>query len=617
LHAAGAARNRHRIANAATDAPSSEEHIAHADVAAAHPHRRARSPFRVRGGVRHGALTAVLLTLALAALGATVPPAPAQAVRLRVVANGQDVTRAADAILQNGIVMAPFQGLFAPLGIRAAWDPRALVLTLTSPAGDQMQLRPNDPYATVNGERRPIPIPLVSVLGRVLIPLQWVFETLGDAVAYDASAHTVVISPQVTSVYWRVSHAGLEVTLAGTAPLHTQATALDDPDRLVIDVAGAVLASGPQTLDVHAGPVTTIRLTQSPSRARVQLDLVAPTPYRLQAAGDRRVVITLSPNVQAPGAAGAPSTYTPSAQKIMDVRYEHVDGGGRVVIVATQPVHATQHVLRNPDRLVLDVPDAVFIPVKKTIDVNDGLIVQVRAAQFHKDPNIVRIVVQLSQPAPYTVRAGADPTQALVAIGATAAAGPVVTSAPGAPAASGPIVALDAGHGGSDPGAIGPSGLREKDVTLAIAEDVQTLLAQQHFGVIMVRESDVFVPLDDRARIAAQAGATLLVSIHANASVDANANGTQTFYYTPQSVPLAQAVLDELSKATGLAPRGVTQARFAVLVESRIPAILVETAFITNPREEHLLGDPAAQQMFAQGIARGIVQYLAATAAPQ
>ena len=91
------------------------------------------------------------------------------------------------------------------------------------------------------------------------------------------------------------------------------------------------------------------------------------------------------------------------------------------------------------------------------------------------------------------------------------------------------------------------------------------------------------------------------------------------FYFTAQSVPLAQAVLDEVSRATGLTPRGVTQARFEVLVDdAKIPAILVETAFVTNTHEEQMLGDPQQQQMFAQGIFKGLQRYLAAqqSAAP-
>ena len=251
--------------------------------------------------------------------------------------------------------------------------------------------------------------------------------------------------------------------------------------------------------------------------------------------------------------------------------------------------------------------------------MNDGLVAQVRAAQFHKAPDVVRIVVQLARPTAFVMRA--DATQTELDLGAATAAHLV----PGRrrrrrPHHGGPVVvAIDPGHGGSDPGAIGPDGVREKDIVLAIAGDLYALLSQQHIDTVMVRQSDVFVALDDRAVVAQRAGATLFISIHANASVDPNARGTQTFYYTPQSVPLAQAVLTGVSRAAGLAPRGVTQARFEVLVDdAKIPAILVETAFVTNPREEQQLRDPGQQQLIAQGIFQGIQQYLAAqqSAAP-
>jgi len=581
--------------------------------------------------------TAIVLSLAaILALGAAVPATRAQATPLRTVVNGQAVHLAGESIIQNGIVMAPYQGLFEPMGIRASWNPHDQVLTLVSPAGDEMQLRPNDPYATVNGERRPIPIPLVTVLGRILIPMQWVFDTLGDVTVFDPSARTVTISGQITGISWRGVDTGLEVTLEGTAPLHATAARLHAPERLVVDVIGAVprLSLAPlqsehpavlpdgrpappaqQAIDVHEGSLGTVRIGQLQAGTRIVFDLTAPVQYRLLQAGtSRRIIISLNAGTTPGGGPGSPSGYMPSAQKITDVAYQHLDGGGRVVIASTQPLRVTQRILRNPDRIVFDVPDAVFIPIKKALDVDDGLVVQVRAAQFHKNPNIVRIVVELTRPAPYAVHAGPDTGQTLVELGAIAG-GP----GPGSTGSSGPhgpaVVAVDAGHGGSDPGAIGPTGVQEKDVALAIAQTVRTLLQRQHIDVVMVRDGDAFVPLDDRAQIAARAGATLFVSIHANASVDTNANGAQVFYATPQSVTLATAVLEELSRAVGLTPRGVTQAGFKVLVDTpRIPAILVETAFITNPREEQMLRDPASQQVFAQGMLRGIVRYLAAPA---
>lgn len=193
-------------------------------------------------------------------VGAGASPTPAQPVPLRIIANGQDLASAGDAIVQDGVVMAPLPGLFEPLGIHATWDGRARVLTLESPAGDEMELRANDPYATVNGERRPVPVPLVTVLGRVLVPAQWVFDTLGDVTIYDAGRRTLFVNGQITAVPWRATDAGLEVTLEATAPLHPRITTLHTPERLVVDVPGAVARTPQPLTDVHEGPLQTIRI---------------------------------------------------------------------------------------------------------------------------------------------------------------------------------------------------------------------------------------------------------------------------------------------------------------------------------------------------------------------
>ncbi len=503
--------------------------------------------------------------------------------------------------------MAPYQGLLEPMGIRAAWNAQERLLTLVTPAGDEMLLRPDDPYAMVNGELRPIPIPLVTVLGRILIPVKWVFDTLGAVAVFDPGTRTLVVSAQITAISWRAVDTQMEITLDGTAPLHASVARLHAPERVVLDVIGALPKLAQQSIDVHEGSVGTIRIGQLSTGAaagtRVVFDLTSPVQVHLLQTGvGRRAVLSLVPAQAAGGG------YTPSALKITDIAYEHVDGGGRVIIVATQPVRVTQRVLRNPDRIVLDVNDAVFIPVKKALNVDDGLVVQVRAAQFNKNPNIVRIVVELTRPAPFAVRTGTIAGQVLVDLGTATAGGPGPSGPHGAA-----VVALDAGHGGSDPGAIGPTGLQEKDVALAVAQDLRTLLQRQHVDVVMVRDADIFVPLEDRAQIAARAGATLFISIHANAAVDPNASGAQAFYASPQSAALATALLDEMSRAAGLAPRGLMQARFKVLVDNpRIPAVLVETAFISNPREEQMLRSPAIQQTLAEGLARGIVRYLAA-----
>lgn len=561
-----------------------------------------QTPSSTRGTL---ALAVVSLLVLIPGLGPAVPRARAQSTPLRVIANGTPVALAGNVYVQNGIVMAPYQGLFEPLGIRAAWNGRDRTLSLSSPAGDDMILRAGDPYVSVNGERRPVPIPLVVVFDRVLIPVQWVFETLGDVTAYDPGDALLVISPQITGIAWRGTDSGLEITIDATGPLRPRSALLHNPARLVIDLPGAAPKAADQNLDVHEGLLTAIRVARSGLGTRVVFDLTAPVEYRVTGGSGRRIVVALGHQAAPPPVS---TTYQPSAQKISDVRYEHVEGGGRIVVVGNRAVQVTQRILKNPDRVVIDIPDAVFLPVKKSIDVDDGLVVQVRAAQFQRNPNVVRIVIELTRPSPSAVQPGPESGLLMVGVGAAA-------TGAGRPAAAGPrgpvVVALDAGHGGSDPGAIGPAGTKEKDIALAIALALRRLLIQQHLDVVMTRETDAFVPLEDRAQIASRAGATVFVSIHANASTDPGATGTQTFYASPASQPLAQAVLDETARGNDLAPRGTTQAAFKVLVDtSAIPSILVETAFITNAREEQMLRDPQIQQALAQGIMKGIQRFL-------
>jgi len=175
---------------------------------------------------------------------------------------------------------------------------------------------------------------------------------------------------------------------------------------------------------------------------------------------------------------------------------------------------------------------------------------------------------------------------------------------------SGHIVAIDAGHGGKDPGAIGPTGLRESEVVLDVSLRLRDLLAKDGIRTLMTRETDVFVDLFDRTKIARERGATIMVSIHANAHAQTAVNGSETYYLTPQSLALAQMIQDELGVLLGIPSRGVKTANFVVLRESGIPSVLVETAFISHPDDEGRLRDLAFRQRVAQAIYRGITRFL-------
>ncbi len=182
-------------------------------------------------------------------------------------------------------------------------------------------------------------------------------------------------------------------------------------------------------------------------------------------------------------------------------------------------------------------------------------------------------------------------------------------------------IVIDPGHGGSDPGAIGPNRVYEKSVTLAIAKRVEALLEQKGASVVLTRDNDRDVypgtdatdaqELQARVNVAVKEKADVFVSIHANAAVDRTASGTATYYTakTAYDLRLAQALQRGMVLAGGLEDDGVRQAGFYVTKRSRIPAALVETAFLSNPREEQLLNSPAFQQKIAVGIVNGLEEY--------
>ncbi|MFH0915348.1 MAG: N-acetylmuramoyl-L-alanine amidase [bacterium] len=188
----------------------------------------------------------------------------------------------------------------------------------------------------------------------------------------------------------------------------------------------------------------------------------------------------------------------------------------------------------------------------------------------------------------------------------------------GPPGDGPPLICVDPGHGGTDTGAIGATGTLEKDFNLGIALLLAQSLRDAGLRTIMTRQDDTLPTLQQRAEIANAALASLFVSVHNNAHSDADANGTETFYWgTPEAYSaegklLADAIQRNLLAALGSADRGARThwRNLVVLAETCMTAALAEVGFVTNPEEEAKLKTPAYQKAAAQGIAKGVLEYL-------
>jgi N-acetylmuramoyl-L-alanine amidase len=186
-------------------------------------------------------------------------------------------------------------------------------------------------------------------------------------------------------------------------------------------------------------------------------------------------------------------------------------------------------------------------------------------------------------------------------------------------------IVVDAGHGGQDHGAISRYGTREKDLVLDVAHRVKEELRSLGMEVVMTRDADFFVPLEERSRIANGRQADLFVSIHANASHSPSLKGFEVYHVPPwagndiedrkdnqarvESVRMAGYVADAVERSVEIAHRRIKGARFMVLKQTLCPAVLIEMGYITNREDEKKLNDSLYRQKLARGIMWGLLDY--------
>lgn len=351
-----------------------------------------------------------------------------------------------------------------------------------------------------------------------------------------------------------------------------------------------------------------------------------------------------------------------SAGELRDLRLWDSPEGTRVVLELSDATPHKVFTLDNPARIVVDLPGITGANLANKTN-GKGSVSHVRAAQREEG---LRVVLDMKQTiAPHAVLL--DPAEQYGYRLVLDLAGPGdegVDAAAPTPVAKADawtprpiIVAIDAGHGGEDPGAIGHGGLMEKDVALALSRKLASMVNQEPgFKAVLTRDGDYFIPLRDRVKRARKAEADLFVSIHANALKDRKMRGSAVYVVSPRGATseharwLAQkenaadlvggvglqgkgdelaAVLIDLSQSSTMEASfdvgarmlkqlgsvnvlqrpQVQQAAFMVLKAPDIPSVLVETAFITNSEEERLLRDPAGQEKLVRSLFEGIKGY--------
>ena len=389
-----------------------------------------------------------------------------------------------------------------------------------------------------------------------------------------------------------------------------------------------------------------------------------------------------------------PAAWAQAAARVASARVWPAQEYTRVIVESNTPLAHQLSVLRNPERLVLDIDgidvSSELAELPARVHPTDPYIAAIRLGR--KTPNVMRIVLDLKsevKPDLFALKPVAeyghrlvldlypqvplDPLMALLeserAKEAAIAAQPQLQPeqppqalAPRGDGNAGPrrvTIAIDPGHGGEDPGAIGRRGTFEKNVALAIARKLKSRLdAEPNMRAMLTRDDDYYVALNQRVQKARRVQADLFVSIHADAFRDPAARGSSVFALSESGATSAAAkwlaqkenaadliggvdldrrdpvlartlldlsqtaqindslkvgrhVLDGIGTHNALHKNSVEQAGFAVLKAPDIPSILVETAFISNPDEELKLRSDRHQQKFAESIHAGVVRYFA------
>lgn len=306
---------------------------------------------------------------------------------------------------------------------------------------------------------------------------------------------------------------------------------------------------------------------------------------------------------------------------VQSVRVFNVKGTLTVTISTSAPIPDGKVLMGttdNPPKIYFDFQgfsmgfDASGSTDQQVVSDGKEEIDRVRAGLFQSFPDTTRVVLDMNKPMQASVQPMPDKTLFAVLLVSPGAAASPVTNLDDTPTGNGSMkgltIVVDAGHGGHDSGAPGQKSL-EKDHALDIAKRLRNYLQNMGAKVLMTRDDDTFISLEGRVAFANSHKADIFFSVHLN-SYSSSSTGSETYYYTSQSKNLAYEVQKSLAAASGLPNRGVKTARFYVIRHTTMPSVLTESCFISNPKEEALVMQPAFRDKLARGMAQGIANYV-------
>lgn len=462
--------------------------------------------------------------------------------------------------------LVPLRVVAEQLGADVAWDQSERKVSIAKDQSN-IALFIDSKKATVNGEQVSLPTAPVIMDGNTMLPLRYISDSLGVKVIWDVLTSSVFLYKK-------------DEIASGD-----NFTAADASSTLVQTIADS---------SISEPPLSAISSTTEPFQAEQgaqekSMNSITPFPE-----AKPTETISQQPPSNLSGVS-ATNSLLPVIGSIQSI-------GEHIVIQSDRLVKPNIFYLKDPDRIVMDLPNSTFgstlngeAPLQNgVIPSHHPLISTIRYALFSNDPTTVRVVIDLKQQAQYQVRENAETNQISLILKSALYK-----------------VVIDPGHGGHDPGATGASGKFEKEYTLSLSDKVHKLLEKEPLiKSYITRSDDTFIELQDRARFANDLKADLFVSIHGNTYEKGSVRGTETYYSRSDSLSLADMLHKHIMEVAGFPDREVRQMNYRVIRDTVMPAVLLEIGYLSNSSEEKEMLQDDLQNKIAASIVTSIKEYL-------
>ncbi|AIG24798.1 AMIN domain-containing protein [Brevibacillus laterosporus] len=521
-------------------------------------------------------------------------------IQLRI--EGRSVNAEVPPLISNGRTLVPVRVIAEGLGAKIDWNQQERKAKITKD-NREVILQLSSKKAYINGKAQTLEATPELINNRMLLPLRFVGEALGATVGWDNDSRTVIVNqpvqtqingqslPATEKVYHWEDKVLLPVkTIADRLGVSQDELTAKASLKKVIDSTTVIslqditdsIGTDVAEWDEKRNEVVITRMNRltdiEPQDESVQIQTrykVSPTVSVLQ--NPYRIVMDF-----------------PEMELSNKMRDEE---NKEIVIDQRKESSSSDYSSSNmdsPEKLELSDGDSNDASISAVSQQTQPLIRSIRYSQYQDNPKTVRVVVELNRSSKYQLVSTNDG---------------VKLQLQAKPQKTGYLIVVDAGHGGHDVGAKGTVGNYEKDFTLSVANRLVEYLKQhKEFQVIATRSTDTYLTLKERTDIANEIDADVFISVHAN-SFNPETRGTETYYYNQNSLDLARVVHKHLLAATQFPDRKVKQNNFYVVKNTKMPAVLTETGFLTNQIENTQLMSPQFQDKVAKSLADAIFEY--------